>query len=177
MKRDDITAILPSMFRSAAGNGSPLSAILDTMEALHVRTETLLANLDAVFDPMETDDAMVPFLAGWVDLDWLTACPGSGLDTGATAGRENVRKLISLAWYLSKWRGTARGLKLFLETATGVNGFSISESVADRSGRPLPFHITVSVPPEVMDRRYMIERIIENEKPAYVTYTIVDQQT
>ena len=36
-------------------------------------------------------------------------------------------------------------------------------------GRPKPFHIRVRAPQEAAPYRVMIERIIESEKPAYVT--------
>jgi hypothetical protein len=60
----------------------------------------------------------------------------------------------------------------FLETATGSTGFQIDEHVPDAAGRPRPFHIRVTAPPEVAPHRAMVEQIIEREKPAYVTYEL-----
>lgn len=166
MNQDGIKNLLPSMFRQAAGNGSPLSAILGVMEGLHATTEETLGGLDAVFDPLRTPDRFVPFLAKWVDLDWITGEGGFSMDTC------RFRELIAIAWYLSQWRGSARGLLLFLETATGVQGFSIRENLTDGKGQVIPFHIEVAVPAEAAAQLHLIERIIENEKPAYVTYAV-----
>jgi phage tail-like protein len=166
MNQDGIKTLLPSMFRQAAGIGSPLSSIFGVMEGLHETTEDILGSLHAVFDPLRTPEQFVPFLAKWVDLDWITGEGSFPMDTG------RFRELIAIAWYLSQWRGSARGLLLFLETATGVQGFSIRENLTDGKGKVIPFHIEVAVPAEASPQLHLIERIIENEKPAYVTYAV-----
>ena len=175
MKQEAIKLLMPAMFRLAAGKNTPLDAVFSVMEALHDQTETTLRKIDAVFDPLRTNERFVPYLAGWVDLDWVVRGDETAAGYGQSAiPTEHFRKLVSLAWYLSKWRGTAAGLKLFLETATGVEGFSIDERPIDNQGRIIPFHIEITVPEAAADRRHLVERIIENEKPAYVTYRIVN---
>jgi len=72
---------------------------------------------------------------------------------------------------LSQWRGTQKGLLLFLQTATGLADFQIQENV-DLNGHPKSFHITVRAPKESAQYRKLIERIVEFEKPAYVTYEL-----
>lgn len=176
MKHENIKKILPDMFREAVSRQSPLDAIVGVMEALHQPTETMLREIDAVFDPLRTGEAFVWYLAGWVDLDWIykqNESDAGGLK--AAINTEDFRKLISLAWYLSKWRGTAEGLKLFLETATDVDGFAINENPQDNNGRVIPFHVEITVPDAAADRLHLVERIIENEKPAYVTYTMISK--
>ena len=81
-----------------------------------------------------------------------------------------MRELVASAVELSQWRGTARGLLRFMEVATGVKGFRIEERVPDAAGRPRAFHIQVIAPAAVEPHRPMLERIVELEKPAYVTY-------
>ena len=83
-----------------------------------------------------------------------------------------LRELVAAAAYLSKWRGTMRGLTLFLETATGAPGFEINENVPDSDGSLRPYHIRVRAPEGVVSHRRLIEMIIEQEKPAYVTYDL-----
>ena len=61
----------------------------------------------------------------------------------------------------------------FLETATGVRGFAIDEQVPGEGGLPRPFHLRVHAPRETEPFRVLIERIVEVEKPAYVTYELV----
>jgi phage tail-like protein len=145
------------------------------MESLHEPSVRVLEQLDAFFDPRRTPEAFVPFLATWVDLERLfdpkfgdLSASRPPIDTGV--GR--LRELTAAAAYLSKWRGTTHGLLRFLETATGESGFEVVESAPDAEGRPRPFHVVVRAPGSVAKHRGLIERIIDQEKPAYVTYEL-----
>jgi phage tail-like protein len=175
MRSSRIEKLLPWVFRRTAGPGTPLRAVLDAMEALHAPAEATLASLDRTFDPRRAPDAFVPFLAGWVDLDWLLAeadpafsAPEAAFPTGL--GR--LRELVAAAAFLSQWRGTARGLQAFLETATALGGFRIEEQPPDAEGRPRPFHLRIRCPKEAAPLRSLLSRIVESEKPAYVTYEL-----
>jgi len=178
MKRTEIERLLPDVFRRTAREGSPLFALLAVMEALHAPSEAALERLDTTFDPRRAADDFVPFLARWVDLERLyDALPGGGLP--ATSERHpiradlgHVRELVATAASLSKWRGPAKGLLLFLQTATGVAGFEVDERVAGPDGRPRPYHIRVRAPESAAVYRFLIERVVEIEKPAHVTYEI-----
>jgi phage tail-like protein len=145
------------------------------MESLHEPSVRVLERLDAFFDPRRTPEAFVPFLATWVDLERLfdprfgdLSASRAPIDTGV--GR--LRELTAAAAHLSKWRGTTRGLLRFLETATGESGFEVVESMPGAQGRPRPFHVVVRAPASVANHRGLIERIIDQEKPAYVTYEL-----
>jgi phage tail-like protein len=187
MKRAEIELLLPEIIRrtippenarvTAALEANPLPLLLDVMELLHAPDEAVLAEIDRYFDPYRAPDGFVAYLAGWVDLDdlWIanpqeftarTLPPFPG-------GVGRLRELVAASVYLSRWRGTAQGLLRFLETATGVRGFSIDEQVTDDEGEAIPFHIRVHVPQDAARFRTLIERIIGKEKPAYVTYEIV----
>jgi len=178
MKQNAIRHLLPGIFQRTAVEGNPLSAILDLMEALHAPSEEKLRTLDANFDPHRAPDAFVPFLAHWVDMDRLFEEPRGGARQGQSTprllptGLGCLRELIAAAAYLSQWRGTSKGLLLFLETATGVGGFEIEERVPGPGGKPRPFHFLLRAPRELLPYRALIERIAESEKPAYVTYEI-----
>ena len=158
MKRTEIKHLLPGIFQSMFAEGTPLAAILEVMEALHAPSEEQLRTLEANFSPYRAPDSFVPFLARWVDLDRLF--------------EKRLRGLVAAAAYLSQWRGTGKGLMLFLETATGAHGFAIEERVPGSDGKPRPFHFRVHAPRELTSYRALIQRIIESEKPAYVTYEI-----
>jgi phage tail-like protein len=160
MKRTEIARLLPGVFQRAL-DGGPLLALLDVMEALHAPSEAVLADLDALFNPYRAPDAFVPLLARWVDLD-----------LPVTTGLGRMRELVAAGVELSRWRGTARGLRLFLQTATGVKDFVIDERVPGPDGRPRPFHFQVSAPAPLEPHRVLLERIIEREKPAYVTHEL-----
>jgi phage tail-like protein len=182
MRSRDAEKLLPAVYRRAAGERTPLRAVLDLMEALHAPVEQCLAGLEERFDPRRAPDAFVPYLAGWVDLEWLfTEPPASGRppavsDTPLATGLGRLRELVAVASRLSQWRGTARGLLLFLETATGLSGFRIEETPLDPDGRPQPFHLRVHCPEEATTLRPLVQRIVEFEKPAYVTYELDFEQ-
>ncbi len=180
MRRNEIEGLLPEIFQRTIRPGNPLFALLDVMELLHAPSEQVLERLDAFFDPYRAPDRLVPYLARWVDLERFLADSSGGDGESAPgqvsdpfpSGTGRLRELIADVAFLSKWRGTAKGLLRFLETATGVQGFEVHERVLGSDGRPRPFHIRVRAPSETEIYRGLIERIIENEKPAYVTYEL-----
>lgn len=180
MKRADIERLLPEIFQRTLPPDdemdNPLRAFLSVMETLHAPTEQVLASLDAFFDPYRTPDRFVAYLASWVDLDqlWLDDPTGYSLATlpPFPTGVGRLRALIAAAATLSRWRGTETGLRLFLETATGVTGFGIDDAVEDENGEIIPFHIRVRVPVAAQASVALIRRIVELEKPAYATWEL-----
>jgi phage tail-like protein len=176
MRRSEIERLLPEVFQRTLTPGGPLGAVVDAMEALHAPCEAVLAEVDRTFSAWRAPDRFVPALARWVDLDRLVATGADGADApgerrpSTSLGR--LRELIATAAYLSQWRGTAHGLTLFLTTATGQSGFVIEEALAGPDGRPRPFHIRVRAPAGAAPHRALIERIVEQEKPVYVTWDL-----
>ncbi len=174
MKHQELKQLLPEIFQRTDQPGSPLHGLLQTMELLSEPAETILQQLPIYFDPYTTPENFLPFLASWVDLDrFFSATPDSA--TAKTAlpqlldsGR--LRELIAAAIRLSKLRGTAAGLQLFLETATGVKSFTIDENVVQENNAVIPFHIKITAPQAAQKYQVLIERIIEQEKPVYVTH-------
>ncbi len=147
------------------------------MEALHVPSAAVLHHLDAVFDPRRTRADFVPFLAHWVDLHNVLIDPASEEHGDPTRlwsriERGRLRELVANTAHLAGWRGTSKGLRMFLEIATGESGFQIDEQVAGADGLPKPFHFRIRVPKSLEPQIRTIERIIQSEKPAYVTYEI-----
>ncbi len=177
MKPAEIERLLPGVLQRTAKPGGPLVALLEVMEELHRPSEGALDQLDEFFNPRRTRDDFVPLLARWLDLAFLLETPGGDkLKTRSSAtistGLGRLRELVATAAELSKWTGTAKGLRQFLQIATGEDRFEIRENV-DREGRPRPFHLTVVAPASMKPHRDLIERIIMSEKPAYVTSDLV----
>jgi phage tail-like protein len=176
MTRQEIERLLPDVFQRTCLPGTPLFAMLETMAALHEPAEEVLRQVDIICDPVRTPDAFVPFLARWVDLERIfdpaPAAQSSKLEVPISTGLGRLRELTVAAGALSQWRGTKRGLLRFLTTATGLDGFEIKERVVGDDGQVLPFHIEVSAPPGALAHRMLLERIIKQEKPAYVTYRL-----
>ena len=172
MKARDVERLLPWVFRQGLPphdlpEGSPAEAQWPLLRLLTSAmadvlldpAESTLEGLDRQLDPRRADAAFVDFLALWVDLD-----------LPVTTGPGYLRELVATAVTLARWRGTLRGLKLFLQTATGELDFAIDEEVRDEDGQVVPYRIAVHAPRSIADKdRAMVRRIVELEKPAYVT--------
>jgi phage tail-like protein len=175
MKRADIARLLPEIFQRTVRADNPLGILLELMEQLQAPAETTLAELAQSFNPYQAPDAFVAFLATWVDLTaLLRTLPEHFLMTEEplATGIGHLRHLVASAAYLSQWRGTRQGLLRFLTIATGVPGFQIDEVVTEQ-GHVLPYHIQVIAPAATEPYRSLLERIIDMEKPAYITYTLI----
>lgn len=170
MKADEIARLLPWVFRRTNEAGNPLSAILDVIEGLQEPSEEILANVEKYFDPYRAPDRFVPYLAGWVGLDHLLDAGGAEGEPVFATGNGRLRELIAANAYLSRWRGTHHGLLQFLEIATGAEGFSIDENPPAPDNGARPFHLRIEVPDAARQYQSLIARIVEQEKPAYVTY-------
>jgi phage tail-like protein len=174
MKAEQIKHLLPGVVQAGACPGSPMAALLDAMEALHQPAEDVVESIATYFNPHAAPDAFVPFLARWVDIDRFFPAGYSKMQsaTPLSSGMGRLRELVQAAAYLSQWRGTCIGLTRFLETATGMKGFTIEEHTEDRECARRPFHLCITAPADARIHRALIERIIGQEKPAYVTYEL-----
>lgn len=174
MRSEQILELLPGAFQSSAWEGSPLLGLLAAMESLHAPSEEVVDRLDAFFDPRRAPPRFAIHLAHWVDLDRIvrtTRPAGRGGTLTVPSGR--LRELIAAAAGLSQWRGTAHGLRRFLEIATGLDGFEIDEHVTDEQGELKPFHVEIRLPEGAEAQRPLIEVIVAAEKPAYVTAELI----
>jgi phage tail-like protein len=181
MRAADIERMLPGLFQQTLAPDQPLSALLAVMEALHQPAEDVLNRLDAHLDPRRAPDEFVTLLARWVDLDRLFR---EGAATSTTAGEgsttviapERLRLLVRAAARLSQWRGTQKGLREFLELATGVSGFDLRENMRSggKTGTAIaaPYHLWVAAPAAAEPHRPLIDRIVRSEKPAYMTHEL-----
>lgn len=179
-----IATLLPGVFQSAlhpaaAGVVEPdrrLAALLGVMETLQEPVEDVLDGLHHHLDPRQAPPRFVPYLAGWVDLDWLllaTPDQAAATSTPLASGMGDLRELVAAAVEIARWRGTARGLLRFLDTATGVVGFDVQENVTGEKRTRRAFHLRILAPEAAEPYRPLIERVIVAEKPAYATYELV----
>lgn len=175
MKQAEIARLLPEIFQRTLAPGNPLTALMAVTEGMQSPSEAVLENLDAYFDPYRTPDRFVPFLASWLDLEpLLVSAPDATSEASLVlpSGLGRLRELVASAVSLAKLSGTAKGLTAFLETATGIHGFSIQDKVLNENGEPRPFHLRIDAPPQAREFHVLIEQIIELEKPAYTTYEL-----
>jgi phage tail-like protein len=177
VRADRIARFLPEIYRLTLGTRhGVLDGLLDTMAALHRPSEEVLDELDCYIDPARTPDRFLPMLAGWLDLaaylDWSGGRKESG-EPRFAPGPDRLRLLVTLAADLNSRRGTRAALEEFLSVATGVDGFTVEENPPDALHVLQPFHIRVHVPDAATRYGDLIARIVEAERPAYVTYEIV----
>lgn len=167
MGEHDLVDLLPEVIRVSAVPGSPLDALGAVAVDMHAPVVRVLDRIDDVVDPFRTPEPLVPYLAGWVGLDWLTTAEGGNASRpmlGIGSGR--LRDLIAASADLSARRGTPAGLARFLHLATGVDGFDVEDV-------PGAFHVRVTVPPAVADRAGLVARLVQALKPVHVTSEIV----
>ena len=180
MKHTEIKKLLPSVMQrsmtnnslldGADGNqgGSVLNTFVEVMEKMHTPTEDLLDDLHNIFNPRQVPERFLPMLAHWTNLINLFQPDKAGSEPSFWKERTlptepgHLRELIAMSVEISQWRGTNYGLKRVLQMATGVSNFSIKET--DK-----PFHIQVGVPEEAQKYWELIQRIVEQEKPAHIT--------
>ncbi len=170
-----IARLLPETYRSAVVPGEPLAAILEAMHALHAPSEAVLDRIDDFVHPLRAPDDFAVLLASWLDLDRYLDWSGEHEGVGRArypAGLGHLRVLSTLATHLLRWRGTRHGLERFLVAATGIPGFAVDENPPGPDGAPIEFHIRVRAPAASRRLRDLVHRIVDAERPVYVTYDI-----
>lgn len=174
MDSQHIARLLPGVFQRTLPSTlpeaqSPLAALLTVMAALHEPPEAALSALERYFDAYTAPDAWVYYLASWLDLDPLYVESSLRTDYAYAPGVGRLRVLLLAALHLANRRGTYRGLRQFLQVALGFEEFDVREA------NHLPFHIQVYYPRAAAVYLPLMHRIVQMEKPAYVTYELIER--
>ena len=168
---------LPEVYREVDFIGRLMALFEQAFEPLVQTLDVMWAHLD----PRTAPEALLPFLATWVA--WPTEVPWNS---------DRQRHLIRHAVTLYRWRGTRRGLQLFLHLYTGLplgdrhieiveyegRGFAFGETAlgsTSRLGGGKPYHFIVHLHPEPgheLDKD-LIRHIIDQQKPAFCTYELL----
>ncbi len=180
---------LPQLYREVDFVGR----LLHIFEQAFEPSVWALEGMWAYLDPSTSPVALLPFLAHWV-----------GWEMPDFLDLPTQRRLIRQAVELYRWRGTRRGLRLYLHLYTGLPldegipseqdkhiciqepfgpGFILGDAhlgYETMLGGGQAFHFSVilrSLPSMSLDRG-LVEKIIDQEKPAFCTYdlTIVDPE-
>jgi phage tail-like protein len=149
---------LPDIYSEADEAGALfMDGFLRVLDSIWAPLERQISQLYAYFDPALTPTEFLPWLGTWVDLV---------LDENWHESRRRV--LIQRAAELYRRRGTANALRDYLEVYTGMK----PEIEEDET---MPFHFTVrfTTPLDSSVSQERIQRIIEQEKPAHTTYSLV----
>jgi phage tail-like protein len=101
---------LPGIYRRDLRSNYFLARFLSTYESLYRDVENRIAHLRDLFDPFKLDADLLPWLAGWLALDW-----------NADWSELDQRRAIAHAFESYAWRGTPRGLRQAIRHYTGVD--------------------------------------------------------
>ncbi|MGK7911803.1 MAG: phage tail protein [Synechococcus sp.] len=172
---------LPDLYREVDAIGRLLSIFEQAFEPSVHTLNTMWAHLD----PLTAPEALLPFLAHWV-----------GWTRDARWSVQQQRRLIRRAVEIYRWRGTRRGLRLYLHLYTGLpledvpgqpaaieiqdqppGGLSLGDcqlglSTIVGGGRPFHFTVTLRPPTDLLLDESLLRTIIEQEKPAFCTYDL-----
>lgn len=173
MDQSHVVRFLPDVIGRSVGSATPLEALCEAMVTLLDPVDRRLSQLDSYFDPFRAPTAMLPYLAAWVDLGWLVVRERSD---GEGIPADRLRRLIAMAPFFAKRRGTASGLEAMLAVATGVPGIRVLDSMADPAVT-LPFHLLVQLPRVAESSRRLVELIVRFEKPTHLTHEIASVDT
>jgi phage tail-like protein len=173
---------LPEFYSENDFSNRFLSIFEKTFEPTVQKLESIWAYLD----PRTAPQGLLPFLAAWV------AWP---LDNNWDLPQQ--RHLILNAVEIYRWRGTKRGLRLYLHLYTGLpldehlpeaekhigieevftEGFVLNSAYIGQDavlGGGHPFHFFVRLRPDSPDQINLeqIRNLIEREKPAFCTFEL-----
>ena len=173
---------VPNLYREVDFIGRLLALFEQAFEPAVHTLNAMWAHLD----PLTAPEALLPFLAEWV---------GWPLDARWSIPQQ--RQLIHRALEIYRWRGTRRGLRLYLHLYTSLplrgtspDGHPFIE-IQDRAaegltlgksrmgvnaivggGRPFHFSVILRPPPDLPLDEALVRTIIEQEKPAFCTYEL-----
>lgn len=174
---------LPAIY----GQGDFVGRFLKIFEETFEPTVQAMDVLWGYLDPLTAPESLLPFLAFWV------AWP---MDRRWDVRRQ--RFLIRQALELYRWRGTKRGLRLYLHFYTDLpldddvveegdkhiciqevssKGFVLGGSVLGRAsviggGRLFHFVVILRSIPGVLIDEVLVRSVIEREKPAFCSYQL-----
>lgn len=171
---------LPDIYKEVDFIGRFLHIFEQAFEPAVQTLDTLWAYLD----PLTAPETLLPFLAHWVGWQLASELPLS-----------RQRSLIRQAIQLYQWRGTRKGLRLYLHLYTGLpleefvpedqkqisiqdsfnRGLVLGEThLGEEStvGGGKPFHFSVCLRPQQPLSEPLIHKIIQQEKPAFCTYDL-----
>lgn len=128
--------------------------------------EGMIDHIHYYFDPRLIPEALLSWLAQWVDLALNENWP-----------LEKRRALVTNATELYRWRGTRRGMIEYLRLYTDVTPQIIEPDPPEQQQResglpPHVFKVILEVPdPATIDRK-LVEAIIQADKPAHTSYLL-----
>lgn len=183
VSRESYIKWLPAIYQRSDSTGrNVVRDLLWLVQHLFGSIEAQLDNIHLIFDSYETRSEFIPWLAAWsammLEPDWP---------------ENKKRRLIKKAMELYRWRGTVKGLGLFISLFTGFEPH-LQENVWPYQGLRIGVSSTVGIdtvilPPVDKAHAFMVvmphhfrevtpesiirlHEIIEMEKPAHSHYML-----
>ncbi|MBE9215053.1 phage tail protein [Plectonema cf. radiosum LEGE 06105] len=173
---------LPLLYREVDFIGRFMNIFEQTYQPVVDSFNVMWANIDSLTAPQ----TLLPFLAYWV-----------GWEFDSVQEIPQQRRLIRRAIELYRWRGTRKGLRLYLHLYTGLsldedipneddkhisiteplgNSFTLNQAELGNAvlGGGQAYHFVVKLRQQEANTIHegLIRRIIEQEKPAFCTYDL-----
>ncbi len=158
--RSSYLQYLPGIYH----DGDFIGRFLLLFEHILSPIDRTVENIPYYFDAEVAPPEFVTWLASWL---------GIVLDARWPIDRQ--RDVVRRAWELFSWRGTRRGLALFIELYTGVTPEVIEPALRDIAQdrtKAFSFAVRVTVPRSAGLSRQLVETIIHHEKPAFAAATL-----
>jgi phage tail-like protein len=170
--RSSYLKYLPAIYRDDVLMGQ----FLLIFESILSPIERTIDNIASYFDPSITPGDLLTWLAFWLDLSLDPAWP-----------EEKRRELVKSAAELYRWRGTRRGLSMYLKLYTGsepeiheyTESMQLDNDTKLGSGAQLGsgeawYHFTVilKVDKDSKILESKVRGIVNSQKPAHSTYTL-----
>lgn len=133
-----------------------MARYLQIMEAIWEPCEWRQDHIDYYFDPSTAPIELLPWLAGWVDVEFDSRWP---------EGRQ--RSFLKTAVGEYRQRGTEKALKNLIESATGC-----SAVIVDDPNIPFLFHVGITLPNDGSVTEDLIHHLIQTHKPACSAYIL-----
>ncbi len=143
---------LPIIYQDSDFLGRYLLLFQTVWEPLEQRED----HLPAYFDPRTAPASFLPWLASWLSLGYRTHWPEARL-----------RRLLSEAMDLYRWRGTNYGLARLLELYVG----SLPE-IIESPEEPYVFRVRLRLPDDGSVSRNLVDMLIQEHKPAHAAYAL-----
>lgn len=181
--RSNYTEFLPVVYQEV----DYIHRLIKVFEQAFDPVVNSFSSMWAHLDPLTAPQALLPFLAHWVD--WSI---DSQLDL------THQRRLIRRAVEIYRCRGTRKGLRFYLHLYTGLALDEQIEREEDKSisitepsgqgcvlglayvgadaiiggGKPYHFDVRLRTQPNSLIDEQLVRRIIEQEKPAFCSYSL-----
>lgn len=164
---------LPAIYRDDVLMGQ----LLLIFESIMMPVEHVVDNISSYFDSSITPRPFLAWLASWLDLSLDSDWP-----------EERCRELVASAAELYRWRGTKWGLSEYIRIYTGIEpeiheyepGMTLDADTKLGSSTQLGngaawshFTVILSVDKDNKMNDTIAHTIIESQKPAHSTYTLI----